>query len=1459
MPVPKTLTVLWLIAVAAMMAATVPATATASPPPFDLSLEKARDDLGHPVFHIIVSNNSINGNPVEAQNVKVKITPLQDPNCPGSNCNVFIHSESSGTFDPATGIWTIPSIQSDYNVEAKFSILRFSLDGFPSYKGLTPLRLKAVIIDSVPSEPLALDWNNSVEQWFIDDGGAFAKFVFSDARVAISRADENVPMPTTVHVSIKSSKGPSFPSVNPEFIADALFEMRVHIGLEGLRIDGEMEATDGTTFNAATGIWNVGTLGIERSRVFLTLPLAVDPASSLEDLPLHERCLTATLVNAYPPFEMDAYRRANDIATKCLIGGPPLLVVSETDDYDGDFILWWMHDCVGSTDIPCGDENDGIKLFARARHNNIPPPGIYWEGDTYIEPGALIFHIRDPEGRQYDSNVHSVTAGSTVSWQTGRQDSGVSYNNDGPRLWYSRQGFNNNIADWRDIVRTVSVSGLGGGDAPGRVKVRHDSSTASAFYDPNPTHTRSPFSLTNPISTNNDYFFEFDALGTYVVDFHVLATRTDGTEYEADGDYIFHLGPIADLEVREGASRLAVEPEERASAIEAINHGPDTAQVTVTVTGLDLGGYVGYAATAGTFDPDTGLWDIGELSENGIAETLVIVTRGQDPSEGLTASIAAPQPYSVAIDGAVHTADYLDPVDWNNTATIPLRERVGPAPDLRDPNTEHPAANVLTWEWSNEEPGWAAAYYEVWASGDGSGGWRLLDGKALDTRYIDLTVAPGAPRHYRVRAVHESGYQSLWSNVVVAGDASGARGVTVAPQSLTVAEDGGRASYTVVLNTQPDNDVRVDISSADAGVARVSPHAVTFTPSTWNNPVRVTVTGVNDHDDNPDDRRGTVIRHSLSGGGYDNVSAPPVVVTVTDDDGPAERPRELAASISRSRLTLAEDGGTDTYTVSLSHAPASPVTLDITAAGPVTVDRSQLVFRTGQTGPLTIRATAEDDDDENPGGQRAATISHTLSGGGYDGVAVPSVAVTVLDDDVPARVAKSAEALTISENGGTGSYTVSLNKRPAGWVTVRLSVAGANPEAVRVTPPALTFTPENWRMPRTVTVVGEDDDAVTGARHATIEHTVTGGGYDGVSLGPVAVTVSDDDAPGITLSETGLTVSETAGLREDTYLLSLSGRPAGQVTVTISSDDEDVAQVSRSRVTFKPSEWNTPHVIVVTAQDDDQDNPDDRRAATIRHAASGGGFDGVARDLGVTVVDNDAVAVRPVTGTDGNILYVKDEGRSGSYTVRLGSRPTHDVAITMVNDNADAFEVDERIVIRPGEWEDGKRVTVRSRSGAEGDASATITHTATSEDPKYDGLAVPNVPVMLVPTPTVRIVALTEKVAGGQQAMFEVRSDREVYDDLAVRVWLGSNYRVLAGEQGQGRTVVIEQGKDSAQFGVRTKNPWTRMDGRPDRPWCRTGNVHAKVSRSADHSPYHYGDEWVWVRVYHSDEFDSCN
>ena len=110
------------------------------------------------------------------------------------------------------------------------------------------------------------------------------------------------------------------------------------------------------------------------------------------------------------------------------------------------------------------------------------------------------------------------------------------------------------------------------------------------------------------------------------------------------------------------------------------------------------------------------------------------------------------------------------------------------------------------------------------------------------------------------------------------------RGVTVSEEALSFTE-GGSATYTVVLESQPTATVTVGVTKTAASDpdVTVSPATLTFTTESWNTAQTVTVRG-NEDADAAHDR--ATIEHAVSDGDYgaNNVTAADVAVTVTDND-----------------------------------------------------------------------------------------------------------------------------------------------------------------------------------------------------------------------------------------------------------------------------------------------------------------------------------------------------------------------------------------------------------------------------------------------------------------------------------------------------------------------------------------------------------------------------------------------
>ena len=158
-------------------------------------------------------------------------------------------------------------------------------------------------------------------------------------------------------------------------------------------------------------------------------------------------------------------------------------------------------------------------------------------------------------------------------------------------------------------------------------------------------------------------------------------------------------------------------------------------------------------------------------------------------------------------------------------------------------------------------------------------------------------------------------------------------GVTVNPTEVTVTE-GGTATYTVVLDSEPTGNVTVTIQDPTGNTdVTADPVSLTFTDQTWSTAQTVTVRAA--EDDNGDDET-VPITHTVAG--YRTVTvADDVTVTVADDvtvtvedDAP-----DVTASYEQATYTVAE-GGSVTVEVKLSADPERTVTIPITRANQAT-------------------------------------------------------------------------------------------------------------------------------------------------------------------------------------------------------------------------------------------------------------------------------------------------------------------------------------------------------------------------------------------------------------------------------------------------------------------------------------------------------------------------------------------
>ena len=398
--------------------------------------------------------------------------------------------------------------------------------------------------------------------------------------------------------------------------------------------------------------------------------------------------------------------------------------------------------------------------------------------------------------------------------------------------------------------------------------------------------------------------------------------------------------------------------------------------------------------------------------------------------------------------------------------------------------------------------------------------------------------------------------------------------------------------------------------------------------------------------------------------------------------------------------------------------PTGDVTVNVndpTDNTDVTAEPASLTFSTSTwNAAQNVTVTAAEDDDASA--DPVATVKHTVGGGGYDGVTVPDAVVTIRENDSPGLVL-SETSVTVEEGSATGtSYTVRLSSEPTATVTV--AIRGQNGTDLNLSglsaSSTLTFTISSWNAAQTITVTArEDADAVTDM--ATLTHEATGGDYGDVSA-EVEVTVVDDETPSIVLNRTTLGPAEGTASGES-YTVRLSHVPTETVTVRVSGHGGTDLTLSTTTLTFNSSNWNTAQTVTVTAAPDD-DAVDDR--VTLTHSAEGGAYDGLTRELTVSVDDDEE---RRVVLSETSLRPVEGDATGQTYTVRLSSQPTAATTVNITGHDGTDLALDRTtLTFNSSSWSTERTISVTAAQDADAlDDEETLTHTARGGD--YEGLS----------------------------------------------------------------------------------------------------------------------------------------
>jgi hypothetical protein len=615
---------------------------------------------------------------------------------------------------------------------------------------------------------------------------------------------------------------------------------------------------------------------------------------------------------------------------------------------------------------------------------------------------------------------------------------------------------------------------------------------------------------------------------------------------------------------------------------------------------------------------------------------------------------------------------------------------------------------------------------------------------------------------------------------------------------LSTTEDGGSDRFQVALAAPPAAG-RVTLKLQERPVpgrspeVRVEPAALVFDTSDWSSPRTVTITGRDDRIDDGDrayDVDITVDRSQTGANEYTAVG--PVTVSGVNRDN---NDRYGLGVQPAGGLETTEGGGIARFSVALNAPPSDDVMLEVsvTDASEGVIEEGRLVF-TPRNWSVPREVTVRGRDDFVDDGDQVYTVSVVVVEGAspheYQGVAPRTITVTNIDDDGVYGVTVLPDGeLTTTESGGQARFSVVLDAQPSGQVVI--PVASSDTGEGTVSETGLAFTPEDWNVPRTVTVTGVTDEVVDLATAYRIRlGPAKGAQYDGMEVPDVRVVNHDTVIPyAIHVRPDEPLITDESG-KTATFEVALGAPPGGTIRMPVRVSDATEGAVDVEVLTFGPNDWDRPRMVTVTGvQDDILDGTQGYTIMLGPVEASTPGDPYAGRDpRDVLVLNASDDAAFEITVVAEGELETSEAGAVDHFAVVLDAPPSSDVHLPItVSEPGEAAVEPAVLTFTPSSWRVPQLVTVHG-----------------VDDEVYDGNAVYE--VRIGPAEGAPEYAAADPIAlSGSNADDEVAGDDPTSDRDRGRDWPSGKgpWGRDAGDRGaSGQGIREEGGGGGGSLGV---------------------------------------------------------
>jgi citrate lyase gamma subunit len=554
--------------------------------------------------------------------------------------------------------------------------------------------------------------------------------------------------------------------------------------------------------------------------------------------------------------------------------------------------------------------------------------------------------------------------------------------------------------------------------------------------------------------------------------------------------------------------------------------------------------------------------------------------------------------------------------------------------------------------------------------------------------------------------------------------------IRVSPVAIDVNESGTSATVNISANAEPTSAITIPVRSSDATEFSLNVNTITITPSNWQTPQALVVTGL---DDTLLDglQIGSILTDAAQSSDtrFNGVNPADVVARNADN----ELPGIIVEPVS---ITTSERGQAQSFVVRLNALPTSDVNIALGAvdASEWEVLDLQVVLNASnwQQG-RTVTVTPVNDNDVD-GDQTGVLVlqAATSTDLRFNGIDPSDVALTNLDDDGAQILVDPINGLVVNESGSTVTFNVRLTLAPTAAVTVAL-LSGDGTE-LSVAPAQLSFAAGST-APQTVTVTGVDDTELDGnivAQIITQAATSVDKRYNGINPANVIVTNLDNESAQVFVTPLGsVNTSEDATTANIGVRLSTAAN--AEVRIPVRNNDPSEWSLNRTELVFAAGS-TAEQIVTVTGVNDFLIDGDilgviELGALTTTDVR----FNGInPPDVPAINRDNDAAPAFIISPN--TRLTTTEAGGSAFFDVRLSTEPSASVSVPLSNPDSTEFLLDRKqISFDPTNWRNPQRVLVTGVDDTllDADIEGMIgLLPAQSADTRYQGINPPDVPVI---------------------------------------------------------------------------------------------------------------------------------